>query len=353
MTTGSNPARRSASARSPPHAAPPAPAAPARAARALAACGAASRRATPFRSNGTRSASDAAGSGTPGGGDQRRANPPGLTLAHHASTAASAASAAMRRAAFGYSSPTATGADTARIVSAAPVGSSSGHASAMTDTSRAARAYRGGWSVRRHAAAPQNTCGYRIASASRRTSENISERVSRRSPARSAAAAAERADTPPNPADGGRHRPCCPGYRRPNSSPRATVPPSAAAAEEHNAASNASAASGSRGARSAANTRADADANGKDAARRSQRRASSAHCSLSPGSNTSASGRSVTSLAMDSGDHDAPPSEDAPRAMTPPTKAFKPPAPPPPGRASIPWRRATAARPRDSSASVR
>ena len=37
-------------------------------------------------------------------------------MARHASTAASAASAASRRALFGYSSPTATGADTARIV---------------------------------------------------------------------------------------------------------------------------------------------------------------------------------------------------------------------------------------------
>ena len=160
MTTGSNPARRSASALR-----RPTPRRPRRRRRrrrrGLAACGAASRRANPFRSNGTRSASDAAGSGTPGGGDQRRANPPGLTLARHASTAASAATAATRRADFGYSSPTATGAATARMVSAAPVGSSSGHASAMTDTSRAARAYRGGWSVRRHAAAPQNTCGYR------------------------------------------------------------------------------------------------------------------------------------------------------------------------------------------------
>ena len=213
--------------------------------------------------------------------------------------------------------------------SAAPVGSSSGHASAIVENRRAARAYRGGWSVRRHAAAPHATCGYRTRSRSSSTSDIISARVSSNRHARSAAACAERAETtrpsdPPSPRwrcfdredDPDEDRaarlpnPEDPARENPSESPkpRITLPPSAAAAAEHIAARSASHDSWSSGTRSAARTRADAAARGNDAARNSHRRASSAHCSRKPGSNTSASGRRPTRRAMASGDQGAPPS---------------------------------------------
>eukprot|EP00740_Mantoniella_antarctica_P008466 CAMPEP_0181385196 /NCGR_PEP_ID=MMETSP1106-20121128/22413_1 /TAXON_ID=81844 /ORGANISM="Mantoniella antarctica, Strain SL-175" /LENGTH=94 /DNA_ID=CAMNT_0023505205 /DNA_START=11 /DNA_END=292 /DNA_ORIENTATION=- len=63
----------------------------------------------------------------------------------------------------------------------------------MTEHRRAARAYIAGCPVRRHAAAPQNTCGYAIMSCSRSTWLSISVNVSRSSPAKSAAADVDRA----------------------------------------------------------------------------------------------------------------------------------------------------------------
>mmetsp|Transcript_8646 Transcript_8646/g.28875 ORF Transcript_8646/g.28875 Transcript_8646/m.28875 type:complete len:415 (+) Transcript_8646:149-1393(+) len=202
--------------------------------------------------------------------------------------------------------PTSTGAAARKISTAAPDGSSKGHACAIAATKRAARPYVGACMVLKHAAAPQKTCALSTTTRSSSTNLNISVSVSSKSPVSVPASAADRAEIcevtvlvfgvalfrcdVPNP----------PPKAEPN--PNATVPPSAAAAEAHVALKSASAASGSRGTFNAANTRADAAASGKLAARNNHRRASSAHCLRNPGSNTKASGSSPTRRAICSGD---------------------------------------------------